>query len=244
LLAENTDPFRAVERARDIAIFRDEIEQIGRNIQKLEQDNQMAAFEYSKLVYAWDKLREEKELPLKQHTQRHNELKADIMSNVLHNVTCARRHINNIQKAVVEVEFDKAIASVGGLEMKPDITEQERNSKINVNKRIKTALQMLRPSSEVKRDIEVIQKAAKETIKSLRQHLPSVKGKYKKSGQFTKEQRATKMKNARAYTKSGKHINDFRSPRFPEQRDQQIVERAKSLGVSQDEFRLAVMGNI
>lgn len=234
--------FNNIDRTAEVLRYREEINEITKSIQKLEYDNQMAAFEYSKKFYAWDKMREEQELPLKKHNQALNELKSNIMSNVLHNVTCARRHINNIQKAVLEVEFDKALESVGGLEITHEMTEKERSDRLSVQYRIRKSLEVIKPTSDVKKEIEIMSKAAGKSIASLKSHLPNKKGKYNKSGQFTKERRAAKMKTARPYIKTGRHINDYQSPRFPQQRDKQIVERSKSLGVSQEEFRLAVMG--
>lgn len=129
----------------------------------------------------------------------------------------------------------------------PEVTESmtiDHKEKITLLKRrIAQTLEAVGVSSKVKLDIFNTSSAISKAIKPLKAHLLPKKGKYNKTGAFTKEKRAEKVSTARPYNKSGKHINDFQKPRFPKQRDEQIVERAKLLGVSVEDFKQSVMGN-
>lgn len=234
---DNSNPFQSNERMREIMDCREKIEQISVEMKNLEAINQKAAFEYSKEVYEWEMVRQECEKAWKLHNQQLNERKAAILTNVSDHMKKVCSHNNNIQKTVLEVEFDKAITSVGGIDK-----EDDPKSAL-MRDRIQMCLEKLQPASIVKRDIHNVLEASKTTIKSLKSHLPPKKGKYEKSGQFTKEERANKIKNARPYLKTGNHINDYMKPRFKKQRDEQIEERAKTLKVSTEMFRKAVMGN-
>jgi hypothetical protein len=75
----------------------------------------------------------------------------------------------------------------------------------------------------------------------LKAHIPIERGKYERSGHFTKEERASRAANARPYRKSGNHINDYQNPRNKELRDAQLAARAKALGVSVDVMKSALL---
>lgn len=229
-------------RPSALGTLREQCDVLTKRIQKLEHDNQMAAFEYSKKVYLWERDRLQKERPLKEYNQRLNEHKAKVLSNVLSNLACLRKHINNVTKTVIEVDLEKAKLMVDGLDVTDETTEEQKMAKLKMRDKIEMALEKLQQSSYLKAEIDKMAKAGKICVKSLQSHVPKQKGKYEKSGQFTKEERAAKIRNARPYKKTGNHINDYQLPRFPEQRDKQIEERSKGLGVSQDLFRRAVMG--
>jgi hypothetical protein len=174
-----------------------------------------------------------------------------------------RKHLNNVQKAVFEVELNKSIEGIGGVDGEiPDITpemdasqaEQIRElrtsvkdvlDKINVLSTVKGKLGLLRKNSRQNRVLTFLiasnQAVIRNLLGPLRSHVPQSKGKYEKTGEFTKEKRAAKMSAARPYKKTGRHINDYLNPRDKKQRDKQIFERARKLGVSTDEFKNAVM---
>jgi hypothetical protein len=213
----------------------------------MEIEHQSAAFEWSRRVYQWNSLRRVAEQPAKDHLKAENDRKIGVLSHVQHHINAHRRHINNIQKSVLEVELEKATEQVGGSNGQvPEITDamndEAREKVANLKERIAKALELVGVSSDVKLDLGTTEAAIKKALKPLKAHVPPKKGKYVKTGEFTKEKRAEKVTTARPYNKTGKHINDFQKPRFPSVRDQQIVERAKLLGVSEDEFRRSVMG--
>ena len=250
---------------RKIEEFKTRANVLGDMLLKMEKENQEAAFEWSKTVFFWRREKDRLEESQKIHARFENERKADVLAHVRsalgvsrattrsnlrqvqHGMESHRKHINNVQKSVLEVELIEAVQLVGGEDGKvPEITEdmsQEEKDRINLLKsRISTVLDILRTSSNIKLNLSTMNKSTDKILKPLRSHVPLTKGKYIKSGSFTKEKRAEKVSSARPYKKSGKHINDFQNPRFPKQRDSQIIERARQLGVSVEEFRSSVMG--
>lgn len=232
---------------KKIEEFKSRANVLGDMLLKMEKENQEAAFEWSKTVFFWRREKDRLEESQKIHARFENERKADVLAHVQHGMESHRKHINNVQKSVLEVELIEAVQLVGGEDGKvPEITEdmsQEEKDRINLLKsRISTVLDILRTSSNIKLNLSTMNKSSDKILKPLRSHVPLTKGKYIKSGSFTKEKRAEKVSSARPYKKSGKHINDFQNPRFPKQRDSQIIERARQLGVSVEEFRSSVMG--
>lgn len=158
-------------RPSALGTLREQCDVLTKRIQKLEHDNQMAAFEYSKKVYLWERDRLQKERPLKEYNQRLNEHKAKVLSNVLSNLACLRKHINNVTKTVIEVDLEKAKLMVDGLDVTDETTEEQKMAKLKMRDKIEMALEKLQQSSYLKAEIDKMAKAGKICVKSLQSHV-------------------------------------------------------------------------
>lgn len=178
-----------------------------------------------------------------------NEKKAEILSYVERNLNTELRHINNTQKLVLEVEIPKAVEVGGGKdgaipEDDDSMTAVQRAKLLDFQTRLRPAMDQLKAQSTIKSMITKRVSEIKGAVKPLTRHQPATKNAYTRSGEFTKQKRAEKVQNARAYSKTGKHITDYQKPRFAKQRDLQIEEKAKKLNVPVDLIRSAVLGDV
>ena len=213
----------------------------------MEAENQMRAFDHSRIVFRWSLQKDALESQTKLGLKVENDHKVTILEHLHHELKSHRKHMNNVQKAVLEVELNKSIEDIGGVDGEiPEITADMDTNRaqqiMEMHNRVRCVLDKVGVSSTVKGKISARQALIRNLMDPLRAHRPQSKGKYEKSGDFTKEKRAAKTSSARPYKKTGNHINDYQNPRDRRQRDRQIEERAKKLGVSTDEFRQSVMG--
>uniref|UniRef100_A0A6C0BM60 Uncharacterized protein n=1 Tax=viral metagenome TaxID=1070528 RepID=A0A6C0BM60_9ZZZZ len=228
----------------EISETQDRVEELCSRMVHMERDNQMVAFEHARQVCQWYREKEQLEAPRKSHLKQENERKANVFMHVQKGLMAHQKHINNVQKAVFEVELSKSTDLFPGGAI-PEITDDMPAEQVgyiqSVKDRVDRVLDKVEVSSRVKADLCSQQSVIKRLVPALRAHVPPTKGKYEKSGQFTKEKRAKKVATARMYRKTGKHINDYQNPRDRKQRDAQIEKRAKALGVSPAKFRQAVI---
>jgi hypothetical protein len=225
------------------------VAEIDEQLDTLEVENQGRAFEHSRLVYQWSMEKDAREAEKKLQLQTENDRKTAILEHVAHELKSYKKHINNVQNAALEVELNKSIEELGGLdgeipEITPETDEHQASRITEMHARVKCMLDKVNTSSTVKGKLSVNQALIRKLMNPLQAHVPQKKGKYEKSGQFTKEKRAAKTSSARSYQKTGKHINDYQNPRDRKQRDWQIQERARKLGVSTEDFRQSVLGTV
>lgn len=212
--------------------------------------NQVQLLQHAGEIYRWTKEKDAKEAALKAHQRVENERKANILARAQKSVVSHRKYVNTVEKCVFEVEIDRAIEASG---LTPDggIPSDEvveymspvRQRRVKLLKsRVDQTLKHVEKASHIKACITQRDRVITNLVKPLRSHLPAKKGKYERSGQFTKEQRQKRGATARPYRKTGKHIHDFQNPRNAKQRDVQLAERAKKLGVHPDVLRKSLTG--
>lgn len=205
-------------------------------LQKLESERQSSIFAESQRHYEWERERKQAQQPVVDHLKRENERKAAILGQVQNRLTTVKRGINAVQKAVIEVELEKVATTSSkrsGSSSKEDDSRRTRT--------LGTAFKTLEHSSALKAKITQTQALIRSLARPLKRHVVTDKNKYVKSGSFTKEKRAERTKNARPYKRTGAHINDYQRPRFPEQRDRQLAERAAKLGVPESMLHSALV---
>lgn len=139
------------------------VERLTEELRTMEASHQAEAFERSKQYYAWTVAKMEAERPSKDHIKAENNRKVAVLQNVHHHLNAHRKHINNIQKAVLEVELEKA--TEGGVpEVTPDMSDDERAAALGVKERIAKALELVGVSSDVKLELST-SKTAIEKVK-------------------------------------------------------------------------------
>lgn len=231
----------------ELEVLKNRVAAIDQRLETMEGENQERAFDHSKKVYQWSIERDVLEEPYKVRLKAENDRKTAVLEHIQHGLKLERAHMNNVQKSVFEVELNKSIEAVGGSDGQvPEISEDMDDNQAaeigELKARVTEVLGKVAVSSNVKAKVAVNQTLIRNLMNPLRAHVPPTKGKYEKSGEFTKEKRASKVAMARPYHKTGKHIHDYQNPRDKEQRDKQIIERAQKLGVSPEVFRKSVLG--
>jgi len=235
------------EKRQELQEMKERVAEIENTMETIESENQQRAFSHSKKVYHWTIEKDQLEEPYKTRLKAENDRKVAVLEHIQHGLKTHRAHMNNVQKSVLEVELNKAIESVGGTDGEiPPITadmDAEQVAEIEeLQDRVNRVLDKVSVASDVKAKTAVSQSLIRNLMTPLRAHVPPTKGKYEKSGEFTKEKRAAKVSSARPYRKTGRHIHDYQNPRDRKQRDKQIELRAKKLGVSPEVFRKSVLG--
>lgn len=185
--------------------------------------------------------------PLRLQQRRENERKADVFQYIQGHVHKVFQNVNKTQRHVMEVEFDRCLESVNLLtsigpgghggqgeehqssDHLEGTTDKEELMKVVREKTVKT-MELIKEASKLKDILASKNAEMKSVMKPLRRHLSLSKHSYHRSGHFTKEKRTERAQHARPYNKTGKHIHDYKNPRFAEQRDAQIESRAQQLG--------------
>jgi plasmid stabilization system protein ParE len=211
---------------------------------------QVQLLQHAGEIYRWTKEKDAKEAALKAHQRAENERKANVLARAQKSVVSHRKYVNTVEKYVFEVEIDRAIeasglSTEGGIpsDQAVDCMSPVRQRRVKLLKsRVDQTLKHVGKASHIKAHITQRDRVITNLVKPLRSHLPTKKGKYERSGQFTKEQRQKRGATARPYRKTGKHIHDFQNPRNAKQRDVQLAERAKKLGVHPDVLRKSLTG--
>lgn len=240
----NPDGMTVAEKVADLKA---QCAELANRLEMMEAENQEHALEHARAVYDWNLQRDTLEAESKAQLKLENDRKVTVLNHLGHGLKAQLKHMNTVQNAVLDIEMPKTIESVGGINGEiPEITAEtpiEQAQKIDELKtRVRDVLDKVKGSSVIKAKISVNQGLIKNLMDPLKAHMPQTKGKYEKTGEFTKEKRAAKVATARPYNKTGKHIHDYQNPRDKKQRDKQIEDRAKKLGVSVEEFRQCVMG--
>lgn len=200
----------------------DKAAQLQAELDQMDHARQDAIMQDAHARYTEVRKEEEQNAPAVAQLKEQNERTAKWIGSINQDLAATKRTINTMQRAVLEVELERA----------PDLSPR----------RYADVFDRIAVSSRVKTEVNDAQATARNLMRPLRRHIVTGKNKYVKSGAFTKQKRAEKTQNARSYKKTGRHINDYQNPRFPQQRDRQLAERAAKLGLPEEQLRRALVG--
>lgn len=136
-----------------------QLDNAARTLHDAESAHQSQIFNHATQVYAWEQQKDAAHVQVTEHLRRENERKATILVHVQQELEVFKADINDTQRAVMDVEFERAVAS-----------------EVPYSK-IAQVLQMMETSTAIKTDLTQAQTLARNLTRPLKRHLVKTKNK-------------------------------------------------------------------